>query len=222
MKPRRFALALSLAWTLAGSVCVVSLGAATTAACPAAGAKCLPDTPAIVFYTDSAASATFWPPFFAALHHELAQANPANQLPASARLIVAGDQSVDPGVSNVIVVHLEGRCDQPRQAWRPLAPGAALGWVYKSPGRIQPRIQPFVFVDCARIAQLLDPVTLGMSDDLRVEAMDTAIARVLLHEWIHISLQTADHTEHGIRQPRLTARDLTAIDDLRASREPEP
>ena len=221
MKPRRFALALSLAWILTGSLCAVSLQAATIAACPAAGANCLPDGPVIVFYTDPAVKAPFWSPFFDALHHELTQANSANQLPASARMIVAGEHSVDPGASGVIVVHLEGRCDQPRQAWRPLAPGAALGWVYQSPGHIQPRIQPFVFIDCARIAQLLDPMTLGISDDLRVEAMDTAIARVLLHEWIHISLQTADHTEHGIRQPRFTARDLTAI-DLRASPEPEP
>jgi hypothetical protein len=213
MKPSRFVLAVLLALILTGSMPASSQDRISV---PGSVQPPPSDRPAVIFYADPSVDAAYWQRFFSALHRELALASPSDRLPATARMVVAGDRSVDPGVSSFIVVHLEGRCDQPRQAWRPLPDGAPLGWVYKTQGQIQ----PFIFVDCARIAQLLDPITLGMSNNLRVEAMDTAVARVLLHEWIHISLQTAEHTEHGIRQPRLSARDLTATNGMRASRVP--
>jgi hypothetical protein len=209
-KHRRLAFALSLAWILAGSLPATSQvpgpvpSPVSTLNPPPGG-----DSAMVVFYADPAVSTTFWPALFVSLRRELAFASPADRLPAAALMTVAGRRSISPETASVIVVHLLGRCDQPRQAWRPLAPGA-LGWVYKSEGRIQPS----VWVDCTRIAQLLDPLTLGMSDGGRVDAMDTAIARVLLHEWIHISLQTADHMARGIRQPRFSASDLLSAKDL--------
>jgi len=131
-------------------------------------------------------------------------------------MIVAGRRSVDADVSSVIVVHLEGRCDRPVQDWRPPPPGSALGWVYQAGGRIQ----PFIFVDCARISQLLFPAVFGLSNSQRASSMNTAIARVLLHEWIHINLQTAGHASHGIRQSALSAQDLIGVENRRAARDP--
>ena len=213
MKPRRFTFVLSLVPILAGSL---TAAADDTSVAPRTAPVSSGDKPALVFYADAGVEARFWPPFLSAVLRELAQASPSDHLPAAARMIVAGDRSIDPGASGFIVVHLRGRCDQPRQASIPLSRHAPLGWVYRSEGQIQ----PFVFVDCSRIAQELDPLTLGMSDGFRAYAMDTAIARVLLHEWIHISLQTAEHTEHGIRRPRLSARDLTAFESPLPSGEP--
>jgi hypothetical protein len=47
-----------------------------------------------------------------------------------------------------------------------------------------------------------------MNDEQRNNAIGTAIARIMLHEWLHITLQTAEHTSHGIRQAELSANDL--------------
>ena len=213
MKPRRFSClyeVLILVWIITCSHVAVSQNSSDA---PGSHPSTPGDKPALVFYADPGVEARFWPPFLSAVLRELAEASPSDHLPAAARLIVAGDRSIDPGASSFIVVHLMGRCDQPRQASSPLSRHAPLGWVYESEGQIQ----PFVFVDCSRIAQELDPLALGMGDGFRAYAMDTAIARVLLHEWIHISLQTAEHTEHGIRRPQLSARDLTAFEDPRAA-----
>jgi hypothetical protein len=209
MKHRSFALTLPVVFILAGALL------------PAASQnRPTPDrfmpAPTLIFYAVPGVGPEFWPPFFAELNKGLAQAAPDDHLPPSAPMIVAGRHGVEQNRGGFIVVHLLGRCDQPRQAWQPLPPDAPLGWVYQYKGQIQ----PFIFVDCARIARVLDPVTLGMSDPCRVVAMDTAISRVILHEWIHISLQTAAHTAYGIRQPRLSAQDLIGLDNLRASRQP--
>jgi hypothetical protein len=70
-------------------------------------------------------------------------------------------------------------------------------------------IQPFVYINCDRVAQFLNPTTLGMNDDQRREAMARAISRIAIHEWIHIDAQSARHASHGIRQAELSGAELT-------------
>jgi hypothetical protein len=79
---------------------------------------------------------------------------------------------------------------------------------------VQGAIQPYIYVDCTRIAQELNPTTLGLSNDARTRAMSQAIAHVLVHEWIHIATQNVGHTSHGISEAQLTASRLVT--------EPEP
>jgi len=164
-----------------------------------------PSSPAVIFYAESKVEGPIWPALFSALHQELAQENREYPLPKDAEMLRA--TGVRPGqeFGQVIQVHLVGRCDVVQQAYRPL-PRGPLGWVL----RVNGEVQPFVYVDCDRLAQYLNPTTLGMNGEERTNAMAQAVAHVLVHEWIHIATQTGTHSNHGIERAWLPAADLTA------------
>jgi len=159
---------------------------------------------AVVFYADKQVNDTLWPPLFSAIQNDLAKENyglaDRNPLLLRGSEILPGEE-----FAKVVEVKLLGRCDVPQQAWRPLKPGP-LGWVL----RVHGEIQPCIYVDCTRMAQVLDPTTLGMSSEQRTRAMSQAIAHVLVHEWIHIATQSSGHTGHGISEAQLTPSTLVA------------
>jgi len=162
----------------------------------------------LIFYANKQVGDTLWPELFSAIRDDLAKENYG--LPDRTPRLMLGSE-VFPGeeFDRVIEVRLLGRCDVVQQAWRPLKPGP-LGWVLLVHGQIQ----PFIYIDCTRMAQVLDPTTLGMSGEQRSRAMSQAISHVLVHEWIHIATQNAGHTAHGISEAQLTPATLVA--------EPEP
>jgi hypothetical protein len=163
---------------------------------------------ALVFYSDKDVSPSLWAPLFSAIQEDLAHEDygSADQsLDRNPSLLRS--TNIHPGeeFSRVVEVILLGRCDVAQQAYRPLKPGP-LGWVL----RVHGEIQPYIYIDCTRLAQVLNPATLGLSNDERTRAMTQAIAHVLVHEWIHITTQNAGHTEHGITQATLTIGQLIA------------
>ncbi|MBB6145475.1 hypothetical protein HNQ77_003436 [Silvibacterium bohemicum] len=162
--------------------------------------------PAVVFSFDTPASAGIWPSIAQAFAREALDPRQNYPLPADTELLPAFALHPGSEFGRAIQVHLLGRCDVAEQAFRPLGPGP-LGWVRSVSGEIQ----PFVYVDCARLAQFLDAKVLGMDDEQRVAAMSTAIARITIHEWLHITLQSAAHTDHGIRRAELTPDDLVQL-----------
>jgi hypothetical protein len=85
----------------------------------------------------------------------------------------------------------------------------ALGWVKKVDGEIQ----PFIHVNCERIAEMLEPIALGMDRERRNTVMSEAIARVIAHEWIHIATQDANHEKNGVMQSQFQISDLLADDN---------
>jgi len=119
-----------------------------------------------------------------------------------------GDQ-LTPGlqVKSPIVVHLHGSCTLlPRPRYVVVGP---IGWV----PRVKGHIQPFVNVDCDRIVAMLGPLALAMNHNRRNTVMGEAIARVILHEWIHFSTQSAAHSDHGVSKSDFTVADLLAEDE---------
>jgi hypothetical protein len=119
-----------------------------------------------------------------------------------------GDQ-LAPGseVKSPIVVHLHGSCTLlPRPRYVVVGP---IGWV----PRVKGHIQPFVNVDCDRIVAMLGPLALAMNHNRRNTVMGEAIARVILHEWIHFSTQSAAHSDHGVSKSEFTVADLLAKDE---------
>ena len=120
------------------------------------------------------------------------------------RIILGGGNIPGPDYPSRIEVELLGRCDSLWDDSAPSLPDGPLGWVLGTPGHIA----PVIYVDCARINQLLWPSTRTMPDSLRLHATSEAISHVILHEWIHIATQSPAHAERGVMQPRLTAPEL--------------
>lgn len=159
---------------------------------------------AVVFYADPKVESAVWPSILDTFHDEVLREEAEYPLPSSVEAIPGRDMAPGREFSKIIQVHLIGRCDVVEQAYQPVKPGP-LGWVLNVAGDIQ----PFVYIHCGRLAQFLNPTTLGMNDDQRREAMARAISRIAIHEWIHVDAQSARHTGHGIRQAELSGAQLT-------------
>jgi hypothetical protein len=144
-----------------------------------------------------------WTPLFEAFRSEAAEERLDYPLPEEFTLVQGSEVAAGQDFSAVVEVRLIGRCDVAEQAYRPL-PRGPLGWVVRASGEIQ----PFIYVDCGRLAQYLGPATLGMNEDQRRAAMARAISRIAIHEWIHIETQSGRHEGHGIRQAELARQDL--------------
>ena len=171
-------------------------------------AESAPPHTTLVFFADRHVNEAIWPAVFAALREDLHMADGDQAMAAldpNAEL-VRGDQIV-PGntVDSAIVIRLEGRCDVLPQSSFRLAAGP-LGWVDEVHGVIQ----PFVYIDCRRLALFLSPRAVGLSQEQRTEMMGRAIAHITLHEWLHVARQSAMHGSTGVSQAELTAEELVA------------
>jgi len=144
-----------------------------------------------------------------------AQAKLVSETPAiTGEIVVVRGDELKPGldVASVITVFLRGDCTlEPRPR---LVVQGALGWVPRSKGIIE----PFVNVNCTRLVDMLGPMALGMNRSRRDTVMAEAMARVILHEWVHIATQSAHHTSHGVSQSEFSVRDLLADDAEARSR----
>lgn len=125
--------------------------------------------------------------------------------------IIRGDR-VSPGlvIHNSISVYLHGECVATSTPHSNLVgyahPSDALGWVRISNNSIE----PFIHVDCTHIAQVLGLQRVHLNSDKRDQLMAGAIARVILHEWIHISTQSSHHARNGITKAQFGVADLLA------------
>jgi hypothetical protein len=182
-----------------------------------AGAAVLPSTTtdsdrsgtALVFYAQPEVKDDLWPLLFRLLRADLAAG--AGDLGNGVVLdkeptIVRGSDDLK-GISftSVVSVKLLGRCDRLPQA-EGVSPDGPLGWVV----RVSGKIQPFVYIDCARLARELRPATATMDKPGREQAMAQGIAHVLIHEWGHIAAQNPAHGRRGLTRPYLSADDLMA------------
>ncbi|MBV8630467.1 MAG: hypothetical protein JOZ83_06050 [Silvibacterium sp.] len=159
---------------------------------------------AVVFYADRHTAEPMWGRLFEAFRAEVAEERQEYPLPEDFMAVRASELKAGQEFADVIEVRLIGRCDVAEQAYRAL-PKGPLGWVVRASGEIQ----PFIYVDCGRLAQYLGPAALGMNEDQRRSAMGRAISRVAIHEWIHIETQSARHESKGIGQAELNSRELT-------------
>jgi hypothetical protein len=159
---------------------------------------------AFVFYAQPQVSEDLWPALFQVLRADFEEELPTGVIPDKTTTFVRGSDSLQ-GVSfsQVISVKLLGRCDILPQVNRPASKGP-LGWVWLVSGKIE----PFVSIDCTRLAQVLRPAVAGLDKQQRRYAMLQAIAHVLIHEWSHIASQSPSHTKRGLTRADLTAREL--------------
>jgi hypothetical protein len=161
----------------------------------------------IIFYAQPRVSETLWPVLFQVLRADLADAT--DELPdgfvldKQAAFVRGSDDLRGHLFSMIIVVKLLGRCDVLPQTGHPSSKGP-LGWVPLVSGTIQ----PFISIDCTRIAEVLRPAAAGLNKQGRQYVMDQAIAHVLIHEWNHIATQSTRHSSRGVSQAYLSVNDL--------------
>lgn len=118
--------------------------------------------------------------------------------------MLRGDQFVaGTEVHSAVTIFLHGNCALHPQPL-PKHYGVALGWVRESQGVIQ----PFVDVNCTEIGKVLGHRAGEMNRVKRIPSMADAMARVIVHEWIHIATQSAGHAENGVAKASFSAGDL--------------
>jgi hypothetical protein len=163
----------------------------------------------VVVFADRPMGQVQWDALFSALRVGVANGGAETALLDAEAEFVRGDSIVaGVQVEKAIVVFLHGDCSL-APAGRRTAFGVPLGWVWRRHGLIE----PFAHVDCTRIGQVLGPQALRMSQDQRNRAMAGAIARVIVHEWIHIATQNPEHAERGVRKAQFGVADLMAGGD---------
>jgi len=148
-----------------------------------------------------------WVDLADALHRAKTTLASENPSLAGEMEIVRGNE-MKPGlkVTSEISVFLRGNCTLiPKPS---VLVQGALGWVPRSKGLIE----PFVSVNCTQIVNMLGPMALGMNRSRRNAVMAEAMARVILHEWVHIATQSAHHTSHGVSRSEFSVQDLLADD----------
>ena len=162
----------------------------------------------LVIFAQKRMTDSEWTALFDALHKGAEDA--AMEAPAlkGGVELVRGDTMVHGlEVSNPISVYLHGECRLvPMPRYTPMG---ALGWVW----RVHGRIEPFIHVDCAEIALELGPLALGMNSKRRDTVMGEAMARVIVHEWVHVATQNAGHAAHGVAKSSFGIADLLAEDE---------
>jgi hypothetical protein len=173
---------------------------------PAAGMKAGESHTTLVIFADRRMEDREWRALFDAVRGNVPEAAAETPAIAGTPEIIRGD-TMNPGLrlDAVVVVFLHGDCDLEPLARR-IAFGVPLGWVR----RINGSIEPFVHVDCTGIGQVLGPQAQGLDRDRRNALRGGAIARVILHEWIHIATQSRSHGERGISRAQFGVRDLMA------------
>lgn len=169
----------------------------------------------LVFFAEQSLRDGEWDALFDALKKDMRTEGARTSPLAPDTEFLRGDK-IEAGlhVNQSISVYLHGNCSLVPLV-RSSASGA-LGWVR----RVHGHIEPFIHVDCTQIAQELGPVAFGMNRSRRDVVMSEALARVVLHEWIHVATQNPGHEKHGVAKAQFDPADLLA-DDQELRRAPQ-
>jgi hypothetical protein len=152
-----------------------------------------------------------WTALFTALQANLPEA--AAQVPvneANPEFLRADDPAIGNLGGQVITVYLRGDC-RPSVQKTPFPWGARLGWVDQLDGVIV----PIIHVECTHIGEEIAGQTQWMNREERTAAMSEGIARVVLHEWVHVATQSAAHGSDGVTKARFGIDDLLCGDVAR-------
>lgn len=172
----------------------------------------------MVIFKDRKMQDRDWRTLFDSIRKNVAEGAAETPAIAGRPEVIRGDaMEPDRRIDEAVIVFLHGDCDLEPLARRKTF-GVPLGWVF----RVNGRIQPFVHVDCTRIGQVLGPQAEWLDRDRRNTLMGVAIARVILHEWVHIATQSSSHAERGISKAQFGVEDLTAGAELPVARMRSP
>jgi hypothetical protein len=166
----------------------------------------------VVVFADRPLRDEMWTPLFEAVRTSVAEEK-IQGLDGAADF-VRGDKIV-PGtlIDKPVVVYLHGDC-QLQPLPKRTAYSVPLGWVRIEQGQIE----PFIHVDCTRIGQVIGVQAQGLDEDARNRMMARAVSRVIVHEWVHVARQSAEHGRNGITKAHFGVEDLLGEPEMRAGR----
>jgi len=117
--------------------------------------------------------------------------------------------------NRIVVVELRGSCS-PERIGGPdvpeVVPGAPLGWTYVMDGEVIPHS----VLDCDRVAATVAEARTRMSGPAHVRNLFGRLAaRVLVHEMMHVLLQTTEHDAADFTRSPIRPADLQTAPRLR-------
>jgi hypothetical protein len=157
------------------------------------------DTLVIVDFPSPSCSG-FWP----ALKSELERSPRAKLLTGSARWITRDEVQKGMEFTRGYQILLRGDCRMAAPSSSQEQPRGPLGWVLM----VNDQIQPFVYVDCDRVAQMLYRDLRAKTTAERRRILARAISRVVVHEMTHIIKQSSLHDASGLQKAHVSSSDL--------------
>jgi len=192
-----------------GTLVMLLLACVSTHTANASTTKTREPSTKIVFDAQLQVNDELWPVLFQSLRVDLAAGSDESPkgvvLDRNPALTRHNDLVPETAFGFVLQVKLLGSCDLASAGYYPF-PNGPLGWVKMVSGEIQ----PFISIDCTRLAQLLGPEASSLDKQGRRRAMGQAIAHVLIHEWIHIATQRPSHDAHGIMKSSISVKERIA------------
>jgi hypothetical protein len=159
------------------------------------------DTLVLVDFPTRACTA-LWP----ALKSELEQSKTSKLLRGAAVWMTRAEFREGMEFSLIYQIKLLGDCRIDAPSDRQDAPGTPLGWVFM----VHEHIQPFVYVDCDRLVQMLHRDLRNKPNAERKRILSRAISRIVVHEMTHIVTQNPFHATSGLQKAHVTPFDLLA------------
>ena len=159
------------------------------------------DTLVIVNFPSPSCSG-FWP----ALKSELERSERPKLLTGSVRWITRDEFQKGMEFKRGYQILLRGDCRMAAPSSIPDQPRGPLGWVLM----VNEQIQPFVYVDCDRLRQMLDRDLRDKTTAGRRRILARAISRIVVHEMTHIVSQSSLHGTSGLQKAHVSSSDLLA------------
>ena len=192
-----------------GTLVMLLLACVSTHTANASTTKTREPSTKIVFDAQLQVNDELWPVLFQSLRVDLAAGSDESPkgvvLDRNPALTRHNDLVPETAFGFVLQVKLLGSCNLASAGYYPF-PNGPLGWVKMASGHLQPLIS----IDCVRLAQLLAPQACNLDKQGRRRAIAQAIAHVLIHEWIHITMPRPSHDVHGIMQSSISVKELVA------------
>jgi hypothetical protein len=159
------------------------------------------DTLVIVDFPSPSCSG-FWP----VLKSELERSVRPKLLTGSARWITRDEFQKGMEFKRGYEILLRGDCRMAAPSSSQEQPRGPLGWV----SMVNEQIQPFVYVDCDRVRQMLYRDLRDKTTAERRRILARAISRIVVHEMTHIVTQSSLHDASGLQKGQVTSSDLLA------------
>jgi hypothetical protein len=140
------------------------------------------------------------------LKSELERAETRKLLAGSVRWITRDEFQKGMESKRGYEIMLHGDCTMAAPSTNQNQPRGPLGWVLL----VDDRIQPFVYVDCDRVRQMLYRDLRDKTTAERRRLLARAVSRIVVHEMTHIVTQSPLHGASGLEKARVSSSDLLA------------